>query len=198
MQEQKQSPVVILQQSTFYNILIWCSWLRIITRSDPVVKFMNFPSQIFITILIMATEQLYWIKVLCGCFRFTWLWLLIAIIKTCTERCALQLFRTSLISLEDSTHIKAYTRSSTLIKISKNMVWVVKGSQSLLAQFYMGSFKNIFTRKERTEWNRKKSEKKRQRREGIQPKQWLKIFLCLFFLQLNVCPSISQELLIVL
>ena len=127
---------------------------------------MNFPSQIFLTILIMATEQLYWIKVLCGCFRFTWLWLLIAIIKTCTERCALQLFRTPLIRLEDSTRIKAKTRSSTLIKISKNMVWIVKGSQSLLAQFYMGSFKNIFTREERTEWNRKKKREKKTEEGG--------------------------------
>ena len=70
------------------------------------------------------------------------------------------MFRTSLIRLEDSTRIKAKTRSSTLIKKSKNMVWIVKGSQSLPAEFYMGSFKKIFTWERRTEWNRKKERKK--------------------------------------
>ena len=32
--EQKQPPVVILQQSVFYNISIQCLWLRINERSD--------------------------------------------------------------------------------------------------------------------------------------------------------------------
>ena len=35
-------------------------------------------------------------KVLCGCVRFIWLWLLIAIMKRCSKRCAPQLYRTSL------------------------------------------------------------------------------------------------------
>ena len=56
---------------------------------------MNFPSQTFLTILIMVTEQMYWRKILFGCFRFMWLWLLIAIVKRCEERCAMQLYRTS-------------------------------------------------------------------------------------------------------
>ena len=51
---------------------------------------------IVLKILIMVTEQLYWRKTLCGCFRFIWLWLLIAIMKRCAERWALQLFRASL------------------------------------------------------------------------------------------------------
>ena len=34
---------------------------------------MNFPYRYFLTILIMVTEQLYWRKVLCGCFGFIWL-----------------------------------------------------------------------------------------------------------------------------
>ena len=50
----------------------------------------------FLTILIMVTEQLYWRKILCGCFRSLGLWLLLAIMKRCAERCALQLYRTSL------------------------------------------------------------------------------------------------------
>ena len=35
-------------------------------------------------------------KILCGCFHFIWLWLLISIMKRCAERCALQLHHTSL------------------------------------------------------------------------------------------------------
>ena len=53
---------------------------------------MSFPPQIFLTILIMVTEQLYWRKVLCGCFRLIWLWLLIANMKRCAEQCELQLY----------------------------------------------------------------------------------------------------------
>ena len=45
--ERKQPPVVILQQSIFYNIPIWCLRLRIIRRSDQGVQFMNFHSHIF-------------------------------------------------------------------------------------------------------------------------------------------------------
>ena len=52
------------------------------------------------TILIMVTEQLYWIKILCVCFCFIWLWLLIAIMKRCAEQCTLQLYHTSLIVTE--------------------------------------------------------------------------------------------------
>ena len=33
----------------------------------------------------MVAEQLYWRKILSGCFRFILLWLLIAIMKRCTE-----------------------------------------------------------------------------------------------------------------
>ena len=42
----KQPSVAILQQSTFYNIFFRCLWIRIISRSDQGVQFMNFPSQI--------------------------------------------------------------------------------------------------------------------------------------------------------
>ena len=50
----------------------------------------------FLTTLIVVTEQLYWRKNFCDCFRFLWLWLLISIMKGCAERCALQLYHTSL------------------------------------------------------------------------------------------------------
>ena len=74
--ERKQPPVVILQQSNFDIIFIWCLWLRIIRRSDQSVQFMNVPSQLFLTILIMVTGQLLWREFFCGCFRITWLRLL--------------------------------------------------------------------------------------------------------------------------
>ena len=41
----------------------------------------------------MVTKQLHWSKILCGCFRFIWMWFLIAIMKRCAERCALQFYR---------------------------------------------------------------------------------------------------------
>ena len=80
-----------------YNIFILCLWLRIIRGSNLGVWFMNFPSQMFLTILDMVTEQLYWRKILCVCFRYLWLWLLLAIMKRYAERCARKLYRTSLI-----------------------------------------------------------------------------------------------------
>ena len=57
----------------------------------------NLHHRYFLMILILLTEQLYWRKIFCGCFRFIWQWLLIAIIKSCAERSALQLYRISLI-----------------------------------------------------------------------------------------------------
>ena len=57
----------------------------------------NLHHRYFLMILILLTEQLYWRKNFCGCFRFIWQWLLIAILKSCAERSALKLYRTSLI-----------------------------------------------------------------------------------------------------
>ena len=74
--EQKQPPVVILQQSIFDIIFIWCLWLRIIRRSDQSVQFTKVPSQLFLMILIMVTEHVFWRKFFCGCFSITWLRLL--------------------------------------------------------------------------------------------------------------------------
>ena len=47
----------------------------------------------------MVTEQLYWRKNICGCFRILCLWLVLPIMKRCTEQCALQMYRTSLRQL---------------------------------------------------------------------------------------------------
>ena len=46
--------------------------------------------------LIMVAEHLHWTKILCSCFRFIWLWLLVVILKSLAERCALLLYCTSL------------------------------------------------------------------------------------------------------
>ena len=94
--EWKQSPVVILHQANFYSIFILCFWLRIIRRSDQSVWFMNFSSQIFYNDINHAYRATMFKKKFCGCFRLIWLWLLIVIIKKCTERCALHLYRKSL------------------------------------------------------------------------------------------------------
>ena len=61
------------------------------------------------------------------------------------------------------------------------MVWIVKGSQSLLAEFYMGSFKKIFTRERRTEWNRKKREKKDRGGREFSQNSDSKLFCAYFF-----------------
>ena len=94
--KRKQSPVAILWQVIFYIPFILCLWLRIIRSSDQGLQFMNFPSQIFFNDINLDTEQQYWRKIICGCFRFTWMWLFISIMKRCAEWCALQLYHTSL------------------------------------------------------------------------------------------------------
>ena len=69
--------------STVYLFCL-CLWLRIIRTSNRGVHeskclwievFMNFLHRYFLTVLFMVAEKLYWRKILCGCFRFIWLWL---------------------------------------------------------------------------------------------------------------------------
>ena len=50
----------------------------------------------------MVTEQLYERNILCDCFHFICLWLLISIMKKRTERCALHLYQASLIATIDA------------------------------------------------------------------------------------------------
>ena len=45
--EQKQPPVVFLQQANICNIFILCLQIRFISRSDQGIYLMNFPSQIY-------------------------------------------------------------------------------------------------------------------------------------------------------
>ena len=93
-EKRKQPTVVTLKQSIFYSTFIRTLRLRIIRRSDQ--SSWIFLHMYFLTILIMITEQPYWRKVLCGCFHLVCLWLLIPIMKRRAERCALQLYHTSL------------------------------------------------------------------------------------------------------
>ena len=78
MKERKQPPVAILQQATFlqyiHSLLVAKDHQK--RRSRCFFSYI-FLHKYFLTILIIATEQLYWKKILCGCFRFIWLWLLI-------------------------------------------------------------------------------------------------------------------------
>ena len=103
--ERKQPLVVILQRSNFYNIFIRCFWLRIIRRSAYGVQFMDFPSYIFFNDINNGYRAATLKKGFCGCFRLIWLLLLIAVIKKWAERCALQLYGTSLndVSLSQLT-----------------------------------------------------------------------------------------------
>ena len=91
MKEWEQLSVVILQQAIFYYLnhqkfqsrCLFNCWI--------------FFRKNVLAILIIVTEQLYRSKILCGCFHSLWLWLLIAIMKGCTEQCPLQFYRASLI-----------------------------------------------------------------------------------------------------
>ena len=65
-----------------------------------------------LTILIIDTKQLYSRKIICGWFRFIWIWLLIAITKRCTQRCALQLHRIFILfQLRSWIIFRVWTRS---------------------------------------------------------------------------------------
>ena len=84
--------------SAAVDFLQYIYWVPEGKNQDPINMFSLwiFFHRYFLTILIMGTEQLCWREVLCGCFRLIWLWLLLAIMKRCVERCALQLYRTLL------------------------------------------------------------------------------------------------------
>ena len=55
----------------------------------------EFSFTFFLMTLIMATEQLYWRKILRGSSYFICLWLPISIVKRCAEPCALQFYHIS-------------------------------------------------------------------------------------------------------
>ena len=88
----KQPPVVILQESTFYNIFIRCLWLKIITKSSQGVYFMSFPSQIFFNKISHGYRAAILKKSFFDCFLLIWLWLFIAIMKRWAEQCAIVLY----------------------------------------------------------------------------------------------------------
>ena len=90
--EWKQPPVVILQQTIFYNIFILSLWLAIIRRSDQGVQFMNFHLQIFFNDINHGYRAAILKKNSC------WLLPFYMAVKRCAKRCALQLSSTSLSS----------------------------------------------------------------------------------------------------
>ena len=128
-------------RTDFLQIFILCLWLRPIRRSDQGVKFMNFPSQRFLMISIMVSEKLYRRKIICGCFGFIWLWLLIAVMKTC-ERCALQLYRTSLkkqnkfFAAENSSYFFLFSQNQFSIKYTKFEEQKRAGENRVLVDFF--------------------------------------------------------------
>ena len=75
----KQSPAVILQQTTFYDIFILCFCGE---------ESSEYPIKVFTSWIFLHR---YFFN-----FHFIWLWFLIAIMKRCAEQCTLQLYRTSL------------------------------------------------------------------------------------------------------
>ena len=70
-----------------FAIYLCCTCGKV-SSEDPIKVFSSWIllHRYYLTILIMVTEQFYWRKILCGCFRFIWLWLLIAIMNRCAER----------------------------------------------------------------------------------------------------------------
>ena len=74
----------------------------------------------FLTILIMVTMQFFSREVLCGSFRFIWMWLLITIVKRYTEGCTLQLYCTSLKLMSHS--ILHYSWSAYLLKAFSQLI----------------------------------------------------------------------------
>ena len=96
---------------TFFTIHLFCASHQ--ESSEHSIKVSSkwiFTNRYFLMILIMVTEQIYWGKIPYGCFRFIWLWLLISIMKSCTERCALQLYHSSLRTYKHASFSKAFIK----------------------------------------------------------------------------------------
>ena len=77
-------PRGLLQQSIFLQYIY-----SMLLAKNQKIRSNCLVNEFFLMISIMVTEQLYWRKVLFGCLRFIWLWLLVAIRNRCAERCEL-------------------------------------------------------------------------------------------------------------
>ena len=98
----------------------------------------------FKRILIMVTKQLFWRKIRCDCFCSLWLWLLLAIIKRCTERCELQLICTS---LDDNWPeiiflMNHFIFSHILRKLTYSQYFFVSCFQESLPYFWLTIFRH--------------------------------------------------------
>ena len=110
MKKWKQTAVVVLQQATFYNIFIHifilCTYVYLYSSLYVYLYFVKFVFCMYIYIYILFyilyaylftyIQGSYIKKNLCKCFRFLWLRTPIPIIRRCSEKCVLQLYRTSL------------------------------------------------------------------------------------------------------
>ena len=90
---------------------------------------MNFPSQIFFNDINYGCRAAILKKMICGCFFFIWLWLLISIIKRYIERCALQLYQLYQTSLRQNIliHRKSFVTIKTIQETLPIQTAVLKG-----------------------------------------------------------------------
>ena len=94
--ERKQRPVVVMEQAILYSIFILCLCLRIIGTSNQDAQFMNFPLHISFNDISNGYRVAILKKNYLWLLPFYTVWLLISIMKRCAERCARQLYQTSL------------------------------------------------------------------------------------------------------
>ena len=118
-EKRKQPPVVIQEQAILYSIFILCLCQKIIGTSDQDVQFMNFPSKIFSNDINHGYRAAILKKNSLWLLPFYTLWLLISIMKRCAERCAQQLYQTSLkysvVSLDSTSSQEFIVVQSTLL-----------------------------------------------------------------------------------
>ena len=101
---------------------------------------------IFLTILIMITKQLYSRKIICGWFRFVWMWLLIAVMKRCTQRCALQLHRIFILfQLRSWLTLSVWTRFLLRNIHTKRMIFEI-AMMNIFNSCIAGSLNNNYFR----------------------------------------------------
>ena len=107
------------------------------------VSFFNFVFGSFFELChLLNLEQLYWKKILRACFCFLRMWFLIAIMKRCAERCALQLYRNSwiifiLCQLQSWIRLRVWTK-----KISKWRVIMEFATMKIFKNYIAGSLNN--------------------------------------------------------
>ena len=154
---------VTSSHSTTGNIL-QCIYSVLVAKNHQRFRLRDLAQEFSITdmlqkILIIFTEQLYWRKFFCGCFRSLWLWLLIAVIKRCAELCVLQLYRITIfhqyftICSSRRSHRMCSIKKSVLKNFAKFTEKHLCGSlfPNKIASFF--NFKDIIKHKIDHKWN---------------------------------------------